>query len=234
MWTDLRPSTWEIWSSESPRIFQRLLSHRPTIYLDRLYSVIYELARRGDAVFLGRGSHILLKAFTCALHVRVTASPETRIHTLVARGLSREAAAKALKRSDDERGAFVRFAFGVDWDDPELYDLVLNMEKLSVNLAASTVLALARSHEIAEASVEALTSLERMGLASRAEAALIEALPGQVTSASVSVVKPGTVCLDGMVETEERRAEAERVLRSVKGVESVDNQLRVRPRQSAS
>jgi predicted RNA binding protein YcfA (HicA-like mRNA interferase family) len=55
-----------------PSLFERLFSHRPEMHLDRLHSVIYELASRGNAVFLGRGSHILLRAFKCALHIRVT------------------------------------------------------------------------------------------------------------------------------------------------------------------
>jgi hypothetical protein len=67
------------------------------VYLERLYSVIYELATQGDAVFLGRGSHLLLRDFPCALHVRVTASPETCLRTLLDQGLNRGAAARAIK-----------------------------------------------------------------------------------------------------------------------------------------
>jgi cytidylate kinase len=226
---------------KAPTLFQRLFSQRPTVYYDRLHSVIYELAKRGDAVFLGRGSHILLKAFGCALHVRVTASPETRVRTLMARGFNREAALNAMKRTDDERGGFIRAAFGVDWGSPDLYDLVLNMDKLSVELAAGTVIHVARSSEITEASADAVRSLEMLGLSSRVDAALTEAgiisgraQPGGLSHAvAASVVEPGVVRLSGQVETDERRAEAERVLRSVVGVQSVDNDIRIMPRQAA-
>jgi len=215
-----------------PSVFHRLFSLKPTVYFDRLYSVIYELARQGDAVFLGRGSHILLRAFDCALHVRVTAPLETRIQNLVGRGFTREAAARAISRSDDEREAFIKYAFGVDWEDPELYDLVLNTDKLPVGLAVKSVVDLARSKEIAEASVDALRSLEMMALKNRAEAALIEAglSIGRTASASVSVVKPGTIRLEGFVASQEEKHESEAVLQSVKGVESVENELRVIPR----
>lgn len=214
-----------------PPILQRIFSHRPMLYLERLYSVIYELAKQGDAVFLGRGSHILLREFPCALHVRVTASSETSIRNLMEQGLNREAAAQALKRSDDERGAFVKFAFGVDWDDSVRYDLVLNMDKLSVTLAVTTVLHMIHSPDISEASTDAIRSLGTMALSIRAEAALLEAGFGQgyVTALSVSAVGPGTVQVSGNVETEGRRAEAESVLRSVKGVESVENAIQVVP-----
>ena len=111
-----------------PSFFERFFSHRPEIHLDRLNSIIYELASRGDAVFLGRGSHVLLKDFKCALHIRVTASLEKRIQNLTERGFHKEVAIEALHKSDREREAFIKFAFGEDWDNPELYDMVLNMD----------------------------------------------------------------------------------------------------------
>src|SRR4030067_1839904 len=86
-----------------PSLFQRLFSQKPEVHLDRLYSIIYELASRGNAVFLGRGSHILLRAFKCALHIRVTASLEKRIQNLVERGSNEEAAIKAIHKTDHER-----------------------------------------------------------------------------------------------------------------------------------
>ena len=209
-----------------PSLFQRLFSHRPEIHLDRLNSVIYELASRGNAVLLGRGSHILLRALKCALHIRVTASLDKRIQNLVERGFEREAAIKALHKSDHERGAFIKFAFGADWDNPELYDMVLNMDNLSVALAADTVLHVARSEEIQARSTDAMQSLEMMGLARRAEAALIEAgFPS--ASLSVAVVEPGKIRVTGAVEGESTKTRVEKVLKGLKGFESIDNQLAV-------
>lgn len=215
----------------TPPLLERLFSDRPAIYLERLYSVIYELAKRGDAVFLGRGSHLLLRDFPCALHVWITASLESRIRTLLERGFPREAAVRTIKRSDDERGAILRFAFGVDWEDPTRYDLVLNMDKVSVNLAVSTVLHMIRSPDISEASAEALRALDTLALASRAEAALNEATIEHRFAASlaVAVVAPGTVRVSGRVETGAQRSNAETVLRAVKGVEAVENAIEVVP-----
>jgi cytidylate kinase len=216
---------------KTPSILQRMFSQKPMVYLERLYSVIYELAKQGNAVFLGRGSHILLRDFPCALHIRVTASLEKRIRTLMDQGLNHEAAARAIKHSDHERSAFVKFAFGVDWGDPERYDLVLNMDKLSVPMGVSTVLSMARSSDISDASLEAILSLEAMALSSRAQAALVEASfgHGYFPLLSVSVVAPGKVQVRGNVETEACRAEAENVLRSVKGVASVESLIQVIP-----
>jgi len=211
---------------KAPSLFQRLFSHRPEIYLDRLNSVIYELASRGNAVFLGRGSHILLRAFKCGLHIRVTASLDKRIQNLMEKGFDREAAARALQKSDHERAAFIKFAFGVDWDSPELYDMVINMDNLTVDLAADTVLDLARSEAIQARSIDAMQSLAMMGLARRAEAALVEA-GFSPASLSVTVAEGGKVRLTGAVAADSSKRKAEKILKGVKGVELVDNAVQV-------
>ena len=210
---------------KAPPLFLRLFSQKPEVHLDRLHSVIYELASRGNAVFLGRGSHILLRSLKCALHIRVTGSLEKRIENLVGRGWHREVAIKAIHKSDHERGAFIKFAFRVDWDNPELYDIVLNTDNLTVDMAVNTVLHIAGSEEIKARSVDAMRSLEMMGLARRAEAALIEA--GLKHGPSISVLEPGKIQLTGFVTEELTKTKAEEILRRVKGIQSIDNQIQV-------
>lgn len=211
-----------------PSLFERLFTHRPEIQLDRLSSVIYELASRGNAVFLGRGSFMFLRAFKCALHVRVTASLDKRIQNLMERGFVREAAIRAIERSDHERRAFVRFAFGVDSENTDLYDIILNMDNLSEALAIDTVLHMARSEEIKARSIDAMKSLEMMAFTRRVEAVLVESGIGiPPTSVTISVLEPGKVQLSGFVRNPVDKVRAEEVLKGVKGVQSIDNQIEV-------
>ena len=213
-----------------PSLYERVFSHRPEIHLDRLHSVIYELASRGDAVFLGRGSHILLRAFKCALHIRVIASLEKRIQHLEKRGLVKGEAIQAIRISDHERGAFIKLAFGLDWDNPELYDIILNMDNLTVDLAVDTVLHMARTEEIRDRSRDVMKSLEMMGLVRRAEAALLEAELGYPSNlVSISVLEPGKIRLTGFLEAKWDKERVERILKGVKGLQSIDNQTRIRP-----
>jgi cytidylate kinase len=209
-----------------PSFFERFLSARPQMQVDRLMAVIYELASRGNALFLGRGSHILLREFPCAMHVRVTASLEKRILNLVDRGFQREAAVRELRRTDHERAAFIKFAFGVDWDNPELYDLVLNMDHLTVPLAADIVTHMATTEEVKARSMDAMQSLAMMGLARRAEAALIEKgfTPPYIC---VSVVEPCKVRLTGTVGVPWEKTNVERIVKGVQGITSIDNQIQI-------
>jgi hypothetical protein len=147
------------------------------------------------------------------------------------RGFRREAALKAIEQTDHERSSFAKFAFAVDWENPELYDVILNMDKLSVQLAVNTVIQMARSEDIKACSIDAMKSIEMMGLTHRAEAALIEAglTYGPTTYISISVSDPGKIRLSGMVESQAGKKRAEEVLKNVKGVELIDNQIRVAP-----
>ena len=214
-----------------PALFQRIFSHKPSINLARLNSVINELAKKGDAVFLGRGGHMLLKAFGCGLHVRVVASRKTRIRNLEAQGYGEDLAEKLIEHSDAERSSFMKFAYKVDWEDVEMYDVVLNTDKLSIDSAVDTVAALARSSEINACSLHALESLGNLALEGRVEAAIIEAglSYGLETSVLATVDEPGRVCLSGIVENEQSKKRAEEVVKKVKGVSAIENQIRIRP-----
>lgn len=214
-----------------PSFFQRIFSSKPAVDLDRLNSVVYELAKQGDAVFLGWGSHMLLRAFDCALHVRVIASREMRIRNLVERGVSAEDASNLIERIDHDREAFIKFAFGVDWDDPDLYDLVINMDKLSSDLAVETVLRMARSEQIKACSIDAMRQIETMALKSRVEAAIMEAglACGHTISISVDVPEPGVAQLSGFVQEQASLNKAQKVVESVPGVRKLINHLKVVP-----
>lgn len=214
-----------------PSFFQRIFSSKPSVDLDRLNSVVYELAKQGDAVFLGWGSHMLLRAFDCALHVRVIASREKRIRNLIGRGMSAEDASSLIDRTDHDREAFIKFAFGVDWDDPDLYDLVINMDKLSLDLAVETVVRVARSEEIKACSIDAMRQIETMALKSRLEAAIMEAglAYGHTISISIEVPEPGVAQLSGFVEDQASLDKAQKVVESVPGVRKLVNHLKVVP-----
>jgi len=212
-----------------PPPLKRFFSCRPEICLDRLYVVIYELARLGSAVMLGRGGNMLFRSLPYALHVRVIASQEKRVRNLVERGYKREAAVMVMEKSDHERESFIRFAFHRDWDNPELYDIVLNMDKLTVNTAADMIVCAARADEVRGRTGDVMNSLDMMELAVRVGTALAEAdFPSSYVSAFVNA--PGKVRLTGVVQVPWEKSAAERTVIEVKGVESVENKIQIASR----
>ena len=211
---------------KAPPFFKRVFSLGPEVFLKHLNVVIYELARRGSAVFLGRGSNMLFRSVPCALHVRIIASHEKRVQHLLEKGLAKKTALAAIEKSDRERARFIKFAFNRDWANAELYDIVLNMDHLTVDAAATTVANIARAEEIRTRCFDGERYVEMMCLALRVEAALMEGdfLPNYV---SVSVPEPGKVRLSGVVQVPWEKTNVERLLSKVKGVESLDNQIEI-------
>ncbi len=212
---------------KSPTFLERLFSEKPRIYLDRLQSVIYEAAKKGDTIFFGRGSQLMLKPFECALHVLVTGSSEKRIERIMAEDhVSREVAEKIMERSDRDRSGFIRFAYGEDWLNPRLYDLILNTDKMSVNAAAMMVIDAAKSDEMKACGVDSVHALGKLSLQRKIESALLEegALNPHLF---VAVEEMDLVRVYGVAGSDEEKQLIEKTVRAVPGVKKVVNDIAV-------
>jgi cytidylate kinase len=212
---------------KSPLFFERFFSERPKIYLDRLQSVIYELAKTGDAVFFGRGSQLMLHSFDCAFHVLVTGSLEKRIQRIMGeRHLEREVAEKIIARSDHDKRGFLKFAFDEDWLNPQLYDLLLNTDKLSIESAVKMVINAAKSDEIKACGVDSVKSLGKLSLHRKIEASFLEAGVSN-PNLFLTVEDMGSVRLYGIVHSAEEKGEIEKLVKQIKDVATVRNDLTV-------
>jgi hypothetical protein len=105
-------------------------------------------AGRGPLVVIGRGAPVLLRGRRDTLRVFVTAPLESRVQTMRDRtGCTAEEAMREMKRSDQQRQAYMAQHYGVNWRDPALYDLVVNTGRVGVEVWASLVLDAARHLE---------------------------------------------------------------------------------------
>jgi cytidylate kinase len=108
-------------------------------YLVELAKLVWGLARKGHVVLVGRGVNWYLDA-RYGLRVRIVAPLDHRVARLAAAEGTPEAdARRKLLQIDHDRKAFVQQAFGRDINDPLGYDLVLNVERLTVEAAARII-----------------------------------------------------------------------------------------------
>ncbi len=108
-------------------------------YLRQLLRTLTTLGEGGGAVILGRGSPYVLRPER-TLRVLVVASRPYRLARLAAAGqLGEKKAEEQLEREDAERLEFIDHHFGVNPDDPTLYDLVVNTETLGLDGASALV-----------------------------------------------------------------------------------------------
>ena len=113
-------------------------------YLAVATSTICEKAAEGDLVYYGRAGHFLLPGVSHVLRVRVIPEHSQRLDTAVQRTkLSREQAAAFLEDIDADIRAWVHFVHGADMDDLCRYDLVVNLENMSIENAATALCGIA-------------------------------------------------------------------------------------------
>ncbi|MCB9366177.1 MAG: cytidylate kinase-like family protein [Calditrichaeota bacterium] len=114
--------------------------------LHRLVHTMRATATLGRCIIVGRGGAIVTRDMPGGIHVRLVASEEFRIRGLVERhGWGRDRAQLELKEQEGYRAAFIQKYLHRDPNDPELYDLVLNSERLSRDELTEQVLAVFRS-----------------------------------------------------------------------------------------
>lgn len=189
---------------------------------------VFALAQRGNIVLRGWGATMLMREVPHAVSVRITRPFEQRVQWLMEHleTPDREAAEAEVRRSDAAHASRMHATFGVTWGDPLLYDLVINMDRISVDSAAAQILALAGRPEFQETEASRAT-LEGLALAARVRAAIAANEMTRETKIGISGNGGKKVVLTGLVLNDAERAEVERIAGSVVGKGKVENNLRV-------
>jgi hypothetical protein len=124
---------------EPPRFWQKTPGRLPA-HLNRLRARMLEQAPSGEFVYHGQAGHLLLGGVDHVLRVRVDAGEDYRVWTAMADfHLSEDEARKYVKTLDEQLKKWTRFLYGVDWEDPLLYDVVLRVDRVGVEGTAATI-----------------------------------------------------------------------------------------------
>ncbi|HVN21459.1 MAG TPA: cytidylate kinase-like family protein [Dongiaceae bacterium] len=89
-------------------------------------SVVKRAAKSGHCVIVGRGSAYYLQNRRDTFHVFVYAPIKDKVRRLRGRGKSESDAAHLAETVDQERAAFIKEYFGVEWPDRSKFHLMLN------------------------------------------------------------------------------------------------------------
>ena len=106
-------------------------------------SVVDELANDGRLVLVGRASAAVCAGRQDAVLVRLVGDTEVRVRHAIELGVPAEQAEDTVRETDANRARYHRQYYGRDWEDPALYDMVLNTTRLGFEGAAEVVAALA-------------------------------------------------------------------------------------------
>jgi cytidylate kinase len=192
-------------------------------YLAFVQEALCERAKGDRVIYHGNAGHLLLSGISHVLCVRLIAPPAYRVAVVMERQqLKREDAIRYIEQMDRQRQSWTRYLYGVDWLDPSLYDLTVNLQTLAVEGAVEVVAAAALRPEF-QPTEESRTAMANLLLASRVRAAL--AADQTTASADVEVHAQGDVVrLRGKVRPASLVEPIIRVAGAVPGVRDVDRQ----------
>jgi len=125
------------------------------VYQEMVRSAIAEVAAAHNVVVLGSGAQFLFARVAASLHVQIVAPLPYRIARVMRLGnVDRPEAEKIIEDRDREKETFIRTLYGKDWRDPSYYDLVLNIDYFSNEIAAEIIVKAAQAKGIEATAVE--------------------------------------------------------------------------------
>jgi cytidylate kinase len=115
--------------------------HPPSWLLVRkVTETILHLAELGNVILVGRGAAVVTANVSHVFHVRLVSALEKRVQRIQElEHLSKEAALRFIEREDHARERYLKKYFKADVDDPLLYDLTINTDRISHDQAARLV-----------------------------------------------------------------------------------------------
>ena len=121
---------------EPPRFWQKTPGKIPA-HLNLVRTALLKRAQGGDLVYHGYAGHLLLRGVPHVLRVRIIADDASRVAAARRdKGLTRSRRSSSSATLDVQLAKWTRFLYGVDWQDPSLYDVVLDLDRMSVEDAA--------------------------------------------------------------------------------------------------
>ncbi|KRT65264.1 MAG: transport-associated protein, partial [Candidatus Rokubacteria bacterium CSP1-6] len=160
-----------------PSFFERLDTETHQ-YITAIQTTLLEFADQDNVVLMGRSGQWLLRGIPHVLRVRVKAPFELRVKRALKKmagqmgeAVNPRTVTDMVRRDDAEKSGRFRYLYELDINDPSLYELVLNTEKVSTETAVELIATAARRPEFATTEAGRQVVADR-ALASRVQVAL--------------------------------------------------------------
>ncbi len=196
---------------DAPTILERL-GYNKEKYVACYQAVVLKHFREDNVVYHGLAGHFLVQGVPHVLKVRILADMADRVRWEMEReNISEKEALRILQKDDEERRKWSTHLYGIDTWDPQSYDMVLHIKRISFDNAVDII-----CHTAALPSFQATDeSRRKMGdlvVASSVRAALIDFRPDVEVSCDNGVVLVRTTVSltkeNAVVEEIKRIAEA--------------------------
>ncbi len=207
-------------------IWERLTTDKTSLSIYTADETIALAEANNVSIIRGWGSAHLLRPIQHVICVRVCAPMKVRVQRMMARLNSDDETfiASEIKLSEEAHAAITRRHFGINWQDSDQYDLVLNTERVAIDECAEQVMGLVNNAQFRE-SAESVQMLANLALETHVRAALRADPHTEKMQISISADQ-GVVTLAGIVERGVEPLHASEVVAAVPRVTELRNQLK--------
>ena len=205
---------------DAPSVLERVIYGNKEKYVAYVQAALLRHLQKDNVVYHGLAGQFFVQGVSHVLKVRILADTEDRIRIVMERdNVTQEKAAAILKHDDAERKKWSQSLYGIDTEDPRVYDMVLRVHKLTIEDAADMICH-AVGLEHFRTTPESQQTMDDLVLAAEVKAVLVEIEPGVKVWASRGAVRVTAKTHERKLETLRRQLEA--AAHKVDGVESVD------------
>jgi cytidylate kinase len=192
-------------------------------HLNYVRYALLKRARENDLIYHGYAGHLLLSDIAHVICVRVIADMEYRIKAAIEKEkLNRKEAIDLIKKLDKQGLNWTKFLYGVDWNDPALYDIVINLDRMSVESAADIIAQIAAMDDF-KPDESSMLALDNQVLSSLVWAALTK--DERTNTSNLQVVSDkGKVTISGNTGSAKSLKAIDEVSIAVEGVKEVINE----------
>jgi cytidylate kinase len=214
-------------ADEKPPHFVDTLDSKQFLDLHLIELIILEAALKGNVVIYGRGGQDLLKDINSVLRTRIIAPFEDRVERWSEREwLDPDRARYLVRKSDQQRAGFIKYYFDRDWEDSVHYDLTINTQRLSEEMAVQVICDSVKDENLEGVKASCKKILSDLILRKRVEVAILSA--NKVDTYLLEIdAQDGIVTLSGQVHSSEEQMAAEEQARSVEGIKNLQNNIQV-------
>jgi cytidylate kinase len=139
----------EIATATAETLKFQFIDRKAMVYDEMARSAIDDLAASHNIVILGSGGQFLFAHVAASVHVQIVAPLPYRIARIMRTSQAdRDGAEKIIEDRDREKEIFLKTLYGKDWRDPAYYDLVLNIDHFSNDVAVEIIVKAARAKGI--------------------------------------------------------------------------------------
>jgi cytidylate kinase len=199
-----------------PSLWQRL-THEHHQYLTFVRCALLQAAKQDNIVYHGHAGQLFLEGIPHVLKVRVEAPLDMRVQAL---DMPHEQAVIHIANLDEQRRRWVKFLYDRDWHDPALYDLTVNLARMSLE-TATDIICEAVKHTEFQSTPDSRADLDNIALRCEVRACLIHDGHLDVDRLVITAAE-GEVTIRGNVKNHDQMDLIKRSVEQISNVRSVE------------